>query len=203
MKRSTLIAVILLLLLGGLAYFINQQPSPSEEETSTPAAPTSFMLINLAETEVQGIHFETSENKAVIGRDADGLWRLDIPKNESIDLAGLEVQVTNLLNLKVTQTIEADLKDQDVGLDHPTLNVSITMNGGSSHQVQIGSMNPFGNSYYARKDGGAIVLVNSITVENILGFVNSINATPTPASDDGDNSENQQTTLTPSVILSE
>ncbi len=57
-----------------------------------------------------------------IGRDEQNLWQLLQPVNPAIDLGTLEMRITDLLNLRAKQFIEAKLTDEEIGLDLPDLN---------------------------------------------------------------------------------
>lgn len=180
MKRGTIMAVVIFLVMGTAAYYINQMPADQLNTESGTAIPTQFMLVGLNEADIQKISINTPNGNVLIGRDADGLWELEQPINPAIDLGTMEMRITDLLNLKAKQVILTDLSDEAIGLDSPTGQIEVTMKDGTTNKYFIGTKNPLDSGYYARNEAGTIVLLNTTSVENVLDLITVSYATPTP-----------------------
>jgi hypothetical protein len=180
MKRGTVAALAILAILIGITFFLFRGPKTTEEVSGTPT-PTPFMLASIPEADIMKVDFTSSTGQVSIERDSSGLWKLVKPVNPAIDLGTMEMHITDLLNLKVRQQIETQLADDAVGLDKPTAIFEITAKDKTVHKYEIGSLNPLGDGYYARADGGPIVLLNQASVENVLLLITSSYATATPS----------------------
>jgi hypothetical protein len=180
MKRGTIAALAILAILIGVTFFLFRGPGATEEVSGTPTA-TPYMLASIPEADVMKVGISASTGKVSIERDSSGLWKLVEPVNPAIDLGTMEMHITDLLNLRVRQQIETQLTDEAVGLDKPTAVFEITARDNTIHKYEIGSLNPLGDGYYARADGGPIVLLNQASVENVLQLITSSYATATPS----------------------
>jgi hypothetical protein len=181
MKRTTLIALILLVVLVGVAYILTEIPLPEIVTATNTPEPTPYLLVNLEENSISEVEITSAQGKVTIGRDNQGLWILKEPENPSIDLGTLEMRITDLINLRARQIITSNLTDEEIGLNTPTMTAIIMTKDGVEHTYRVGGQNPTGSGYYARGSDNQIVLLNLAAVENVLQLISSSYATSTPS----------------------
>lgn len=180
MKRGTIAAVLIFAILVGatLLYTQNTQSSPTESAWTLVA--TEGYLVELTEAEMQQVTLTNQDGTVVVVRGADGLWSLIEPVNPAIDLGTLEMRITGLLNMEIQQEINPEPADSATGLDHPQASIEIVMKDQSVHKYLVGSANPLGDGFYARAVDGKLVLLNQLSVQDVLDLIAASYATATP-----------------------
>lgn len=173
--RLTAILLIVLVLLGGSVYAVQQNPA-----TPTPAAKTTAVLSFLS-TDVTQLETSGGGKVTVVARDGDQ-WALRQPAIGPADRIRLDSLVSRLSILNATKTIEAPGVLSEFGLDQPAATTTITLKDGKSYVLAVGGQSPDKGAYYARlADQPTVYLIPVATGGDILRLLSDPpKATPTP-----------------------
>ncbi len=186
MSAKTLgILFIVLLLLGGAAYWQSQQ-EPEADPTPTPAfsappAPVELMpgtasenVISLAVTNL------FSDTQRVFEQPEAGVWVQTVPTTTALITSTITGQISGLTRLSSRNAIEADANPLGAyGLDAPEHEITLRVSqdaGIVRHQFLIGDKTATGNGYYIQKSGDDRIHV--VTTTNIGGIINLFNNPP-------------------------
>lgn len=180
MKRGTIAAVLIFLILLGATLVYNQVQQAAPTESPWTLIATEGYLVQLSETDIQQVTLTNSSGMVIVGRDDTGLWKLIQPENAAIELGTMEMRVTDLLNLEIQQEIGTQPADSATGLDHPQGTIEIVTRDGSVHKYLVGSASPLGDGYYARDENGLLVVLNNVSVDNVFDLITASFATSTP-----------------------
>jgi hypothetical protein len=178
-RLTAILAVIAIVLVGGLYYYDVVREKPDESESTAPGAPVA--LWDLKATDVTGLKVTDNAGKSVeVARDG-GAWKIVAPSQEPADSARVDTVVSQLATAKSTRKIESkDVNAVDFGLDKPAFVITLTTTGGN-RSLTIGGPTFDKTSYYVQKDGDtAAYLVSNLTIDSATGFVANPPQQPTP-----------------------
>jgi hypothetical protein len=145
--RGLLIAVLVLLVLGGVLYWSNHRKAP---ETPTAPSPTPTMLKFDSASVAQ---FSLTRKDAAplrLEKDSAGLWRITAPESYPADQDAVSALLGSLSNLAADRVVEdkvADLKPY--GLDNPSLTLDVALKDRQDHKLLLGDDTPAGGNVYA------------------------------------------------------
>ena len=159
-----LIAVALLVLVGGGIWLSNKKQAKSTAEKSP--TDTTTKLLTIPADQFQEIRIqkpsETEDLKLV-----DGKWRIIQPKPLAADQDAVTSMVTSLSALTADKTIDDNATDlSGYGLAFPALNITITKKDGKTAGVLVGDATPTNSGNYAK-------LPDSSKVYTIASYVKS------------------------------
>jgi uncharacterized ParB-like nuclease family protein len=142
-----LIAVALLVLIGGGIWWSNKKQASSPAKSATD---TSTKLLTIPADQFQEIRLkkptETQDLKLVNGK-----WRIIAPKPLAADQDAVNSMVTSLSALTADKTIDDNATDLSAyGLNAPTLDITITKKDGKTTGVLVGDATPTNSGNYAK-----------------------------------------------------
>src|SRR5580692_165239 len=159
--KGLLVAVALLAVLGGLIWWSNKKQAGASK---TPAT-TETKILTIPEDQIQEIKIQHANGDVVELRRDSGKWRIVQPKELGADPDASSSLVSALTSVTADKTIEDKAADiSPYGLNHPTLDVTITKKDGSSNELLIGDDTPNNSGSYAK-------LPNDPRVFTVFSFV--------------------------------
>lgn len=181
-SRGTWIALLLLALVAGYTYYLNNKAETEAEATATPAAEIEFVFGNdtgiLTSMEVAPAEGETVK----VERNSENAWAVTQPLELEADQGVVEAAASQITALTVLDRVDADL--DILGLDSPQYTINITFEDGSKHTLEIGDNTPTNKGYYARLDKKDILIVSLSGIDALTNLVNTppylYTPTPTP-----------------------
>jgi len=163
--KGLLIAVALLAVLGGLIWWSNKKQLAASK---TPAT-TETKILTIPEDQIQEIKIRHANGDTVDLRRDSGKWRLMAtsaqPKEVGADPDTSSSLVSAVTSVTADKTIEDKATDiSPYGLNHPTLDVTVTKKDGGANELLIGDDTPNASGSYAK-------LPNDPRVFTVLSFV--------------------------------
>jgi Domain of unknown function (DUF4340) len=150
---KTIVVVVLLVVIGGYAYYVSRQPS---EQTPK--------LYQIAASDIKQIELRSRARDIVVERTTDG-WRFVKPKQGEVDRSAADSMADAIAGLQITSTINENPGDlAPFGLQNPAVNVIVTT---KDHRVlpaiMVGKDTPVGNSSYLKSSArpGILLVANS------------------------------------------
>lgn len=182
-RRSTVVYIVLLLVLAGVYYYLNNRPQPAEIELTgepgTEAAPT--YLFTAEEGTPTSIRIESKAGETVeVARGEDEAWALTEPIEAKAAQASAEAAASQVTTMRVLETVP-DVDPAIVGLQDPEYVLTIEFTSGGERSVDVGVITPSESGYYVR-DGERVVIVSRSAIDALLGLLTNppYLETPTP-----------------------
>jgi hypothetical protein len=179
-RRSTWIMVLVfVIVLGGALYW--QRSRQGVEAGGTPTAAVS----NLFDTEAQDINVlqlsDAEGNRVEVARGAGDTWTLVEPAGQPADETRINSAVLEAEGLRIVSSLEDPPQLDVIGLEPPRYRLAVTLADGQEQVAFIGDGTPTESGYYARRDGGPVVVVVKPAVDAILDLLTTppIALTPT------------------------
>ncbi len=157
--RNAVILLVVVALLTGAYLFVNNK---KKDDTSSSGGSDVIKIFDLDTAEMAEMTVENQDEKLAFVRDIvkekkeDGeeverrVWKIKYPEDIKINESSVNSIAINFSSLMAEKVIEENASDFGIyGLDKPTV-VSVKMNDGSVHTLEIGNMTPTKNAYYAR-----------------------------------------------------
>jgi hypothetical protein len=165
-----LTAVIILAALGGAAWWTKKHPTV-DTKANTSASPK---LISVDSKQVEGIQIsKTGSDPIVLSKLADK-WEITKPKPMPADQDTVDSMVNSLSTLNADRLIEEHPANlTDFGLASPVEEVDLTLKGGKTQKLLIGSDTPSGSNSYAKLDSDTKVY--TLPSYSKTGFDKSLN----------------------------
>lgn len=180
LRRSTIITLLLLAALIGLAFYLSSQKEKGEAalETETPTA--EKYLFEAGGGMVSSIKITDQAGKIVwIRRDASQAWRYVQPVSMEADASAAEAAASQAMSLRVLNTV--DLPLSVTGLDQPTFTIIIGFDSGKQAEIKIGAVTPIGSGYYVLQENSEVAVVSKVELDSLLRVFQNLPASPTPA----------------------
>jgi len=150
---KTIVVVILLVIIGGFAYYVSRQPA---EQTPK--------LNAISAEDIQQIELRSRTRDIVVERVKDG-WRFVKPIQGEADRTAADSIADAIAGLQITGTIsETPVDLAPFGLQNPAVNVIVTT---KDHRVlpaiMVGKDTPVGSSSYIKSEEkpGILLVANS------------------------------------------
>ncbi len=160
--QRLLIAVVLLAVLGGVIWFSNKKQDAAAAKSPATA---ENKILTIPEDQIQSIKIQHANGDVVELSRASGSWRLVQPKALGADPDAASSLATAVTSITADKTIEDKATDvAPYGLNHPTLDVTITRKDGKTNELLIGDDTPNNTGSYAK-------LPNDPHVYTVLAFV--------------------------------
>jgi ribosomal protein L12E/L44/L45/RPP1/RPP2 len=159
--KGLLIAVVLLAVLGGLIWWSNKRQASASKAPAT----TETKILTIPEDQIQEIKIQHANGDVVDMRRDSGKWRIVQPKELAADPDASSSLVSALTSVTADKTIEDKAADvSPYGLNHPTLDATITKKDGKTSELLIGDDTPNNSGSYAK-------LPNDPRVFTVFSFV--------------------------------
>lgn len=156
LQRSTLALVAGALILGTVVLVTeSRERLRSTEIQGEEATP----VYGFEETDVVGLHIETTTSEVTFSRDDNGFWQMTNPETHPAEEAAIAFLLSRLNTDGLITTIPADAANQaDFGLDVPYATVSIRLQDDTLHQLVLGNTDFSGQNAYALVDPDSVPL---------------------------------------------
>ncbi|BDC51218.1 hypothetical protein F183_A35340 [Bryobacterales bacterium F-183] len=150
--KGLLVAVGLLVVAGGAAYWTYTNEQAKEGK---PAADAPPKIAEIPDSQVTQIEFRRpGQPPTIIKRTGNVTWALTSPKEMRADTDAITPLLTLLGNLTSDSLVDANNKDwKTYGLETPALELVISKKDGKTQTLQIGDEQPAGGSMYVRMAG--------------------------------------------------
>jgi len=178
-KRTTVVLLIVLILLGAYVYFFELQRGQTQEELT---AETEYLFKVDAES-ITGL--EVHDNKGNVScqvfLDDEGNWHMKKPVPKEADNSRLSSLTSRIARIIVARKLEGENLDlSEFGLADPTHTVYITTTE-QVYALQIGDKTPQGSGYYVQlQDEKDVYIVYTSIIEELKRLVTNPPEKPTP-----------------------
>jgi hypothetical protein len=182
LRRSTLFALVVLAGLIAFALYLGRSKNSAVPEVEATPTADSYALFGPEEGQPNLIQIASASQGTVeIARGADGGWTVNQPVEGSADASRAEAAATQLSALRVLS--EVQVAAEDAGLANPAYSITAGFTGGARHKLEIGDMTPSMGGYYARLDGGSVLIIEAPGIQSLIGMVTAppYSETPTPS----------------------
>jgi Domain of unknown function (DUF4340) len=152
--RKTFIALVVLAIVGGFAYYINRHPEAQQKHK----------LFKLAPADIAKIELRGPGRDLVMVRSGDKAWRIVKPVATAADNNAVDAMAQAIANLEVLETVAPDAGDLgNFGLANPAVTIIVTTKDKRELPgIMIGSNTPVGsNTYIKTTDKPAVLLISS------------------------------------------
>ncbi|HKV55070.1 MAG TPA: DUF4340 domain-containing protein [Candidatus Binataceae bacterium] len=154
---KTIVVIILLVIVGGYAYYLSREPAPSQ----TPK------LFALKAADIKRIELRSPDHDIVAERSKGG-WQLVKPVQADADRTTVDGIADAIANLEITSTVEDTADLAPFGLKNPAVEVIVTTKDGHTlPSIMVGKDTPVGNSAYIKsaQKPGILLVANSFPSE--------------------------------------
>ena len=173
MRRSSasIIYIILLAILAGVYYFLNNRPETVDSETPISTSPAVEYLFNFEDGLPSRIHIESKDGEFVeVARDAENAWAFLLPVEAPADQGSVEAIAGQVTTIRVFDHIP-NLDPDAVGLDSPDYTITIQFSNHVERIIDIGVLTPTENGYYISRGDGEILIVNNSALDALIGLL--------------------------------
>lgn len=149
-RRSTWILLFTFLILL-ISVVIMEKLSMQQNQPNQTFKETPNLFPGWSSNMVNGLVIKNSEENELIAlkRNHQGIWVLDDSPNQPVDQGIVEELISTLLNLKPLSILDGTLPPDTIGLETPHLSIELTDLQNRQITLQIGSITPIKNGYYA------------------------------------------------------
>lgn len=183
-RRSTVVYIVLLLVLAGVYYYLNNREQPAEIElTVEPSSEVAQEYLFTAEEGTPtSIRIESKSGEMVeVARGEGNAWTLIQPVEAKADQGAAEAAATQVTTMRIVDKVP-DLDPGIIGLDNPEYVFTMKFTSGGERTVDVGVITPTESGYYVR-ESDKIVIVSRSAIDSLLGLLSNppYLETPTPA----------------------
>jgi Domain of unknown function (DUF4340) len=170
--RGLIIAVLVLLVLGGLLYWSDHH-KPSEPAVPSSAS-TSVEILKFDSSSITGVSLSHKATAPVTLAKEDGdQWRITAPEGLPADKDAVSSLLGSLSSLNADRVVEDKASDlKPYGLDDPSLTLNIASKDGKERKLMLGDDTPAGSDVYAMVAGDprvfTIASYNKTSVDKAL-----------------------------------
>ena len=168
------------MVLAAITLFLEKRGGdlPFNQKTSTP---TVYKVVVHPESELSKVKLKTKDHEVVVTKDPTVGWKVVSPSGNTDGAGIFQEKLSEVLSLKVYRLLSTNSSDELMGLNkQPALSILLEYSSGQNETILIGDQTPIESGYYARLQNGDAVILNKVSVENILDIFNQFFATPTP-----------------------
>ena len=145
--QTTLIAALLLVLVGGFYYIYEVRLGPEREKAET----RKGRVFTVETADVTAMELRRPDGAVKAVREGE-TWQLVTPVKARADRGPVEETITTVLTAKMDREIEAAPKSlADFGLDTPAAEVDFTLKDGKHVALLLGAKSPTGVWVYAKE----------------------------------------------------
>ena len=183
-RRPTVVYIVLLLVLAGAYYYLNNREQPAEIElTVEPSSEVAQEYLFTAEEGTPtSIRIESKSGETVeVARGEDNAWTLTQPVEAKADQGAAEAAASQVTTMPILDAVP-DLDPGIIGLDDPEYVLTMKFTGGGERTVDVGVITPTESGYYVR-ESDKIVIVSRSAIDALLGLLTNppYLETPSPA----------------------
>ena len=148
-QRTLAVLLVLVLVLGGLLWFVSRS-NAAEEAASSAAAEGSILLSSFAAGDVTSIRYAYGGETLTLNYDS-GSWTLADDPDYHLDASACNTMVTALASLNAKRQLTAQ-PGENYGLADPAVTVTVTA-AGETNTFAFGTENPVTGDLYVQKAG--------------------------------------------------
>lgn len=186
MRRTTWILLLVFGLLVIFAWvFQRYQANKVVAPPTITTLPTAEKFYSITDTLVNDLIIADNGGKKIeLYRDSSTSdnWAIkDIPVDDA-DKTVIETAISDLLSIKIIDRLIENPPLDSIGLATPVYTITLMTTDGRHFITNVGKKTPIGTGYYIQLDGGPIVIVDDLTLEEVLNFTKQppLLTTPTP-----------------------
>ena len=161
MKRSTLVAALVLFLLAGYVYWLQQNGARNG---------SAHTVFDVDMDAIVRVEIRRDGEEGVIVAREGGTWRVLSPISAAADASEIELVIENLATMTLVRAIpiEATTDRAAFGLETPHLEVRFVNVAGTESGLRFGkdTLTP-ANQYAERIDDGAVLIIASVLSNNL------------------------------------
>lgn len=170
-KGTTLILLLIAMiaLIGACVWVFNfkdKQEQAASEESSEEADTIASADVD----KIQTISFKNANLEMTLKRGDDDQWIYADDENFPVNQDHAKAMMNAFAEITSSRTITDATDLSQYGLDNPTMEVSATLEDGTTTSVAFGSDAPVADGYYATLNGGAEVYIISATFYNNFDY---------------------------------
>jgi hypothetical protein len=193
MRRSTLIAVLVLAVLGGLYWYTRQDENAISRAlagTPTPTISAPGFVVDSFDLAINSLVIEQADGRLFSMNLAGGVWNVkaDGTLLENVDQAAAAAAAENIKQMRILSELELAGSLQDFGLQpESATRITTRFADGTSLTLQIGNATPTDSGYYAidETQPGRILVLAKFSTQTLLELPDNppvIMTTDTPES---------------------
>jgi hypothetical protein len=166
-RRTTWIFVALFVILLGVLFYL-QRADGTGAGAETPTLAAAFFL-DTQEKDIDGLRIADDTGQSVaVARGEDGSWTLVEPAGQPADTARIEAAILQAESWRIVDALENAPPADVAGLEPPQYRVEATLSDGGEQTALIGDQTPVQNGYYARLEGGPVVVVAQTSADTLI-----------------------------------
>ncbi|MDP9053406.1 MAG: DUF4340 domain-containing protein [Acidobacteriota bacterium] len=143
-----IVALCVLIVLGGLVWWFNKHPSVDKSTANTPAAPK---LISADPKQIEEIRLAKSGSDPVEITKLANSWTISKPSAMPADSDAVDMLAGSLATLNADRVIDEHPSDLNAfGLTNPSEEIDVTVKGGRLIKLLLGSDTPSSTGTYAK-----------------------------------------------------
>lgn len=180
MRRSTILYLVLFAIVLAAAYYLNNRAETAEEDvTPEPTTAPIEYLFNSTDGLPTRIRIESKTGETLeVARNEENAWAIIQPEEAAADQGTVESAAGQVATIRILERVP-NLAPEDVGLDDPEYTLTFEFTSGVERMLEIGVLTPTERGYYARSEGGDILIVSTVSVDSLLGLLTSPPYAPT------------------------
>lgn len=151
--RNAIILVVVLGLLVGAYFFINNKKSGTTDPASQTTETAKSIKVNEMDSEkISSIEYSSSQGQFTLKKKGE-TWVMDPAFELPLDKNTIDNTVSSLADMEANKVV-AENADRlaDFGLDKPSM-VKVVLSDGSSKEIEVGSKSPTGEDVYVKLKG--------------------------------------------------
>jgi hypothetical protein len=186
MRRSTVVMLVLLAILAGL-YWYMQQPDNIIQRAIQPtptATPINLgTLIGPEKGQAVRIAIAGSGEESISLDHSQGIWML-VTAEDSVpaDPNAVDLAASALLDLRILNQLDSLPNPASILLDPPAYRISISMSDGSKVNFNVGAKTVTKSGYYVQTADGNVYVVAAYGIDSLLRLVSTPPYLQTPTS---------------------
>jgi hypothetical protein len=166
-RAGTLIAVLLLIGLLELTFYLKDKKEKDATAEVTPVSETAA-LFSVEDGVVSSIEIKPADGGETVkvARNAENAWAIALPFEAEADQGLVEAAATQVSALRVLSPVSGD--PENFGLKNPTFTITIEFKEGNKHTLEVGDATPTNSGYYVRLDKDKMVITDLSGIGSLL-----------------------------------
>jgi len=181
-RRSTWIVLVVFLLLVGFAFIFQRYQTNKSvvTATATPTTPPVY-LYNLGDAKVDEIKVadNTGKNIDLVKNTDTSKWEIKGVPADQADSSQIETVSSELLSLKVEDTLTDTLPLASIGLETPAYTITLKTSTGELLTTFVGMQTAIKTGYYVQDEAGHVLIVNNSGLNELLNLLETPPLLPT------------------------
>jgi hypothetical protein len=171
-RAGTWVAVLLLIALIGLTFYLKSEKDKSIIADATPIS-TPLALFNAEDGIVSSIEIKPADGEAVkVARNAENARAVEMPIAAEANQGLAEAAATQVSALQVLSQIE-NANPEIFGLKNPAYVIALAFQNGNKHTLEVGDATPTNTGFYVRLDNGKIMIASLDGISALLQLLYS------------------------------